>query len=296
MATIRNYGGWVHYDYQLAGHKFDPQRRSWVPDWMQTQLGDDMFHKVVEVNLCYGDGVGGRLDNTNLSEAPLECLPAFPQLKMLLLHRTQASDNNLKYVGSLGQLERIYIWDAANLTDAGAAHLAGLKNLTYLHISDSQITDASLKVFANLPKLEGLSLQFNRFSDEGVRELHKLKHLKSLWVCGRQDRPNDISDGSLAFLFDLPAIKDIGVQYTNVTLQFSERLKAKFPGCSVCQRRKIGDDRITKPMEQKVTQETEIRRSNTTKTFNRRTRRVRRIERSALVLVLISSRPPCASA
>lgn len=233
VATIRQYGGWVHYDYQLVGSTFDPQGKSWVPDWMKTQLGDDMFHNVVEVNLCYNDDHSDRADNANLTEAPLECLSAFGQLKTLLLHRTQASDSNLKYVGGLTQLERIYIWDATTLTDAGAAHLAGLNNLTYLHLSDSQITDRSLRMLADLPKLEGLSLQFNRFTDKGVSELHKLKNLRDLWVCGRADRPNDITDASLEFVLKLPEFNQLGVQRTKVSPEFIQRVTDQFPKCYI---------------------------------------------------------------
>ena len=119
------------------------------------------------------------------------------------------------------------------MTDAGVSHLRGMRNLKYVHISKSQITDTSLEILAALPKIEGLALQFNSFTDNGVKELVALKHLRSLWICGKRDRRNNVSDDSLQFLLNLPKFDSLGVQHTNVTLDFETRLLARHPKCSV---------------------------------------------------------------
>lgn len=231
--VIRSYGGWVRYSFQIKDGKYDPKGESWVPQSIRDHLGYDFFHPVVEVNLVYNDDSGGRLDNVNFKEAPLECLGNLPKLKGLYLHGTQVNDVNLKHVASLTKLEQFYAWNATNLTDAGVANLRSLTSLTHIHISDSQITDESLFVFAELPRLERLSLQFNRFTDIGVSRLRKLPRLRSLSVCGKEGRPNDISDTSLEFLLALPQFKSLGVQNTWVTPEFSRRLTGRFPGCRV---------------------------------------------------------------
>jgi hypothetical protein len=105
--------------------------------------------------------------------------------------------------------------------------------LNYVHISDSQITDESLRLLSELPNLEGLSLQFNRFTNQGVGHLQRLRRLKSLWLCGKRDRPNDIGDGSLEFLFELSGFSSLGVQNTKVTPEFANRLTSRFPKCSI---------------------------------------------------------------
>jgi hypothetical protein len=237
VETIRKYGGWVRYDYEMKDNDYDAKGASWVPAAVRQMLGeefsDDFFHPIVYVSFVYNDDSGTRADNDNLKPAPLECLGDLPRVKIVLLKETQANDENLKHLSKLTNLQWLYIWDAAAVTDEGVAHLRSLKNLKMLHLSDSQITDKSLEVLAQLPRLERLSLQFNRFSDAGVKRLATLRNLKDLWVCGKEDRPNEISDASLGFLLELPNFEELGVQNTRVTAEFGNRLKAKFPACGV---------------------------------------------------------------
>ena len=233
VAAFRDFGGWVKYDYQFVDGNFDGQQESWVPAPLLELAGVDCFHAVVEINLVYDNVNNARLDNDNVTAAPLEHLAGVPKLTGLYLHGTQATDENLAHLRHATRLEKFFAWDAAALTDEGTAHLARLRSLTYIHINDGKLTDQSLKRFAELPNLEGLSLQFNRFSDDGVQELSKLEHLESLWVCGKLERPNDISDESLEFLLELANLKSLGVQNTEVSTEFIDRITAKFPGCSV---------------------------------------------------------------
>jgi Leucine-rich repeat (LRR) protein len=51
--------------------------------------------------------------------------------------------------------------------------VAELENLTYLDLSDTQITDVGLKELAVLKKLTGLSLFGTRITKAGVDELQK---------------------------------------------------------------------------------------------------------------------------
>lgn len=237
VEAIRAHGGWVRYSYEMKEDDYDRKGASWVPSAVRGVLGeefsDNFFHPVVYVSFVYSDDAGTRADNANLKPAPLEVLADLPRVKMVLLKETQANDEKLKDLAKLTSLQWLYIWDAAAVTDEGVAHLRSLKNLRMLHLSDSQITDKSLEVLAQLPKLERLSLQFNRFSDAGVKRLEALRNLKDLWVCGKEDRPNKISDASLEFLLALPNFETLGVQNTKVTAEFGNRLKAKFPTCGV---------------------------------------------------------------
>lgn len=233
VELIQKYGGWIRYSYEVKDGKYDPNSKPWVATFARQLLGDDFFYPVVEVNFVYSEDSGKRSDNANVQAAPLECLADLPKLTGLFLHNTQANDTNLKHVAKLNRLERFFAWDAKDVTDIGVQHLRSLRNLTYVHISDSQITDLSLSVLAGLPKLEGLSLQFNRFTDAGVVQLRNLKHLKSLWVCGKQNRTNDITDASVEFLLQLPDLSSVGVQNTKVTSEFSSKLTSKFPKCIV---------------------------------------------------------------
>ncbi len=238
VQAIREYGGWVRYDYQFPsgsyGDKdYDGKALPTVPVFLIQRLGIDFFQSVVQVSLNYSVDSGSRLTNDNQSDAALKLLPSFPKLKVLLLSDHQASDDGLKYVGELRQLEYLYMWDVAAVSDAGVAHLASLHRLKYVHLSTSQITDKSLTIFAGMPRLEGLSLQFNHFTDKGVMQLTGLARLKSLWVCGREDRSNAISDSSLKEIEKLQSLVELGIQNTDVTPAGIARLKIALPGCKV---------------------------------------------------------------
>jgi hypothetical protein len=165
VAVVKSHGGWVHYDYEFVGGKLTPGREPWAPHWLRKILGDELFQEIEYVSLVYDDSTGTRHDNKNVSTCDdvLAQLASQPGINQLLLHGTQATDEGLKHVGKMATLEALFIWDATSITDAGVAHLAGLKNLKKIHISRSRITDESLVLMSSLPRIEELSLQEGHF-------------------------------------------------------------------------------------------------------------------------------------
>src|SRR4030095_10177293 len=128
------------------------------------------FHDVVHINMVYNND-GKRLDNHQVTDAVKYQLAAFPRLRELLLKESQATDDCLAAAGSLSQLEKLYCWDAAELTDLGTSHLRRLTRLKHIHVTRSQITDESLRTFGAMWQLEELSLQENHFTDGGLSYL-----------------------------------------------------------------------------------------------------------------------------
>lgn len=237
-AAIAEYGGWLRYDFQFpAGdysHKgFDPKARSRVPNWLLERLGVDFFHDVVQVSLNYSEDSGKREENKNPSDEALQYLRGFPNLRVLLLSDTQASDSSMRHLTGLSRLEYLFMWDATAVTDAGVAHLRELKRLRYIHLSSSQITDKSLAVFAKLPDVKGLSLQFNHFTDDGLERVARLEELESLWVCGKVDRENKITDVGLKRIVTLKHLTTLGIQHTEVTSQGVDEFSRAVPGCKI---------------------------------------------------------------
>ena len=238
VAAIRDYGGWVRYDFQFPSSEysykgFDPNAESRVPRWILDRLGEDFFHSVVQVNLNYSEDSGTRQENDNPSDEALQHLPGLPNIRVLLLSDTQAGDASLRHLARLKKLERLYMWDVNEVSDAGVAHLSNLRNLNYIHLSTSRITDESLQVFGNLPKLRGLSLQFNHFSDDGLEHLAKLTELENLWVCGRRGEGNGITDAGLEYLAGLRNLKELGVQNTQVTVDGLKSFRKAVPNCQI---------------------------------------------------------------
>ena len=236
--AIQKYGGWVRYDYQFpsgayADSDYKGKALPLVPAYLIQLLGIDFFCSVVQVNLNYSEDSGARLENHNQSDAALQHLPNLPNLRVLLLSDGQATDDSLRYVGKLKRLETLYMWDVAKVGDTGVAHLAYLSRLKYVHISTSRITDKSLEIFAGMPQMEGLSLQFNSFTDRGVKQLTKLPRLESLWVCGRNERVNAITNSALADLEELKGLKELGIQHTEISPEAVSQFQLAVPGCKV---------------------------------------------------------------
>jgi hypothetical protein len=69
---------------------------------------------------------------------------------------------NLSVLGDLDELERIEIvW--TNVTDSHIGQLSGCKRLRYLTIHDGMVSDQVMPLLTEIPALEGVVFQGNRF-------------------------------------------------------------------------------------------------------------------------------------
>lgn len=69
-----------------------------------------------------------------------------------------------------------------DVTDAGLAHVATLKNLKKLHLEKSKVTDAGLEQLKGLTNLEYLNLYGTEVSDAGIEHLKGMKSLKKVYL------------------------------------------------------------------------------------------------------------------
>jgi hypothetical protein len=193
VAAVRRCGGLVYYDYEYVNGRFTGGRGPWAPRWLRGLLGDEFFQEVRHVNLTYGDATGKCLDEANglTYDRVLARVARLPGVRWLTLMGNQATDEGLRHIGTMTGLEVLFIWDASSVTDAGVAHLAGLKNLKAVHINDSNLTDASLALLSGLPSIESLSLPGNRFSDAGLARLTGKERLNGLYIGQGDGRVTD---------------------------------------------------------------------------------------------------------
>jgi hypothetical protein len=222
--AIREYGGWVYYDYEFDSatrpnrvHSGSP----W-PTWVVDAFGVDMLHNVVEVNLVYSYDSGKREDGRNASDEIIPHLEGIPNLRRLFLHSTQVTDATMPHIARLRKLEVFFVWDAHELSDKGVQHLAGLKRLRDIHINDSRIGDESLRVFGQLPRIEQLSLQGNHFSDEGLTHLEEMERVKSLWIGLSNGK---ITDQGAMHLLRLRALEVLEVSHASISPAMQNRLR-----------------------------------------------------------------------
>ena len=191
VAAIKQLGGWVKLE--TIGKK----------------------QHVIEVNMVYNeDEETGREDNDLIFDECLSYATKFPKLKRLLLKKEQATDTALAKLVNLENLEEIHIWNASAVSDAGTAHLAKLKSLKSIFISNSNITDKSLRSFSSLPRIENLSLPGNQFTDKGLENIQHMSRLTSLWLgLGK----NEITDDGLQFLAKLTNLETLDLQHSKIT-------------------------------------------------------------------------------
>lgn len=225
VKAIRNFGGWVFYDFQetLSGSgKFDVRTEPSLPPWLVSAFGEDFFYDISEVNLVYSNDSGKRQENANFSDDALRHLSAFPNLRFLLICNGQATDDGLNYVGRLRKLEGLYMWHASEVTDAGVAHLSELTKLKKIHLDGSKISDESLRVLSRLPSLEEWSLQKNCFTDRGLSYLANNTMIRQLCV-GLGG--SDITDAGTTSLRGLVKLELLDLQGTKVTAKGLDNLK-----------------------------------------------------------------------
>jgi hypothetical protein len=77
---------------------------------------------------CVPNGDLVNLIDSEVTDAALEHMKWWPEIKVLLLDQTQVTDAGLKYVKGLAQLERPSL-ERTQVTDAGLEYLKGLTQL-----------------------------------------------------------------------------------------------------------------------------------------------------------------------
>ena len=98
------------------------------------------------------------------------------------------------------------------VTDAGLAHLSGLKGLEELHIDGTQITDAGLAQSRGLTAMQILSLNDTSVSDAGLEQLRGLTALRGLYL-----NQTLVTNAALEILRPLPRLDKLGLANTAVT-------------------------------------------------------------------------------
>jgi thiol-disulfide isomerase/thioredoxin/Leucine-rich repeat (LRR) protein len=137
------------------------------------------------------------------------------------LSQSHVTDEGLQHVGRLIGLQGLVL-SGTSITDAGINHLTGLRRLTWIGLDQigskrnrDRLTDASLRVLAEIPTLEAVSLQESHVTDAGMEYLARCKNLVYLGL-----ERTDVGDDRIAQLQNLPHLQQLRVfaPTTNVSL------------------------------------------------------------------------------
>lgn len=208
VAAIKEYGGFVHYDHEFVGGNVIPGREPRGPRWLRERIGDDFFRTVTYVNLCFEGGGKGQLLTERKDPTILPAIGELPEITYLLLQEGQATDASLTSIRGLGKLKELNIVRAEQLTDAGMAHLAGLKSLEKLSLDGAKITDAGLTNLNDLRRLKDLYIwsHYGAISDADLADNPQ---------AGDDSAPEDlnraITDAGLAHLSRLTGLEGLTI-------------------------------------------------------------------------------------
>jgi Leucine-rich repeat (LRR) protein len=118
--------------------------------------------------------------------------------------RLDANDE-LKFLASLRSLEKLHFslhfLTNVNVQDKGLKHLESLTNLKELRLAQGRVKNFSFAPFA---KLEGLDLSYSTATDEVLRSLAGLKHLRRLNL-----RDTLVTDAGLAHLSGVETLEEM---------------------------------------------------------------------------------------
>lgn len=107
--------------------------------------------------VAYSIGLRGVRDSDDVGAA-LETAKKFPYLRGIMLYQSGVRDEHLDGIATAcPRLERLVINETA-LTDEGVRHLRGLRRIVYINAQRTSITNESVPILAEFPRLKELAV------------------------------------------------------------------------------------------------------------------------------------------
>ena len=175
----------------------------------------------------------GRIDRviventTNLTLADMRAIGKISSLEWIRIVGPSITDEYVETLNDLMNLKRVDI-ENSNITDKS---LEMLKTRTEIHTLELRrnlgLTDQSIKLFAEFPKLETLKILYNGFSPVSLFGLGKLKSVRVLDL-----RALQVGNDTLLFIASLEKLEEIRIRSGSVTNVGIEQL-AKCPNLKI---------------------------------------------------------------
>ena len=165
------------------------------------------LQEVVELNLAA----------SNVGDDDLKELVKLPKIKILSLNGTKVTDKGIERLEQLKNLVELDL----SLTATDGSSLKKCKSLRKLSLGGTKATDGSVKGVTGLNLCE-LDLSYTDLSDQGVKELERMRSLDRLVLEGTK-----LTDKGLARLATFSNLKEITVGFTEVTKEVADALQKK---------------------------------------------------------------------
>ncbi len=169
------------------------------------------------------------LSGNKITDEGLKHLARLKSLEGLWLWRTAVTDEGMKHVAQIKQLKSFSL-GGSQITNVGLKQIAKCKNLRFLGASGLQIT-FDVEELAQLKNLTYLDLQGTGISDQGLQHIGQLRILTRLNLIN-----TPITDNGLEWLSELKNLKNLFLRGSKVTDEGVQRLKRALPNCNVDRR------------------------------------------------------------
>jgi hypothetical protein len=137
----------------------------------QRKILDDLIQRGVVDS--YGTARSGDVSMLMLSgttnNSNLDKLASFPRLEVLVLTRTQVTDQGMTHIAKLAHLRQLVL-SGLPVTDAGLVHLQN-HELRELYLDGTAISNAALDTLTSLASLKLLDIRATHITDQGIRRL-----------------------------------------------------------------------------------------------------------------------------
>jgi hypothetical protein len=112
-----------------------------------------------------------------------DCLGVYlDRVTALDIYSVHTNDDDLRTIGGLTHLRSLMV-QGPKMTDAGFAHLKGLRDMRKLDLICREIGDAGLANVRGMRRMQDLTIQGGRITDAGLEHLDRMPDLRDVMIC-----------------------------------------------------------------------------------------------------------------
>ncbi|QDU74894.1 hypothetical protein Pan97_19140 [Bremerella volcania] len=174
------------------------------------------------------------ISGKDLNDDQLKMLSGLKELESIMVNGTVLTDDGYQHFTAFANLKRLSIFHPSRKLEAfngsGLAHLKALPALESLTFAGATAGNQALEAVGELTQLESFREWHNTETSDGLKNLVKLKNLKSIRLGQRlpswgKDTPASFDNGSIAILAKIPSLESI--ELTEARLNYDSVIQPK---------------------------------------------------------------------
>lgn len=175
------------------------------------------------------------ISGKELSDHQLEMLSGLKQLESFMINGSQLTDDGYRHFAAFPKLKKLSIFHPSrNLKEfngSGLAHLKELPELEALTFAGATAGNEALEAVAQIDGLQSFREWHNTETSEGLKQLAKLKNLKSVRLGQRlpswgKNTPASFDGATLDILAKIPSLESIELTEARLDYDAVAKLKA----------------------------------------------------------------------